>query len=319
MSIAFKDISIVVQGPIYGEPWLVRSRRYTYRTLKRLRELMPGATIILSTWRDANVLDLDYDKLIVSDDPGGQPLRVENGQVLGWNNVNRQIISTREGLKACTTPFAMKIRTDILIENLNFLSEFGRYNARDPEMTFVRDRVLSSAYHSRTGHNRERYKPCLFHPNDWFYFGRTEDVLDMWDVPLQSDEDARWFETHAKDPTKTDYSGHVGRWVAECYLWTRFLLKHTTFEYDSYFDTSPQLCELSERSMAANLVMLDQNRVKFISQKYPRYHWLTGWENYRGRFTHRDWLMLYRRYADPATSVPWIDIEPLTLRHQVPD
>ena len=50
------DISVVVQGAI--------DKENTPKCLKSIREFLPNAKIILSTWKNSNVENLDYDMLV---------------------------------------------------------------------------------------------------------------------------------------------------------------------------------------------------------------------------------------------------------------
>jgi hypothetical protein len=79
-----KDISVVVQGPIHTQDNL------TKRVLESVRTHLPNAELILSTWKGSEVDGLDCDILLLNDDPGA---------INGLNNVNRQIVSTRNGLQ----------------------------------------------------------------------------------------------------------------------------------------------------------------------------------------------------------------------------
>ena len=57
------DISIVVQGS-------VENREETIKCLNSIRKILPQAEIILSTWEDSDIVNLDYDKLVLNKDPG---------------------------------------------------------------------------------------------------------------------------------------------------------------------------------------------------------------------------------------------------------
>lgn len=57
-----REISIVIQGKVDIEK--------TLKCIESVREYLPGAEIILSTWKGENVKGLDYDQVIFSDDLG---------------------------------------------------------------------------------------------------------------------------------------------------------------------------------------------------------------------------------------------------------
>ena len=58
-----KDITVVVQGAV--------DREKTPICLQSIRRMLPGAFIILSTWEGTDVDGLEYDDVVLSEDPGG--------------------------------------------------------------------------------------------------------------------------------------------------------------------------------------------------------------------------------------------------------
>ena len=109
-----KSISFVVQGQITN---------LTKKTIDSIRLYFPNSTIILSTWKNNKIDDLDYDSVILSDDPGGVEAKVSGGSV----NTLRQIISTSEGLKKCNTEYVAKIRSDMIFYGNNLPLYYERY------------------------------------------------------------------------------------------------------------------------------------------------------------------------------------------------
>ena len=150
-----KDITVVVQGPI--------DRQKTERCLKSVREALPGAKIILSTWEGSDIEGLDFDEVILSADPGGFPAQNIKNPVIC--NVNRQIVSTRNGINAVDTPYAAKLRTDFCIEHSGFLDWFFRYSEKDN----VEHRVIVSDKFTRNPRIVTRKIRRAFHPSDIFF------------------------------------------------------------------------------------------------------------------------------------------------------
>lgn len=85
--IAFKEIAVVIQGGV--------SDKYTLEVLQSIKKHLPGSFIILSTWEGTKEIK-GVDLQINNTDPGATILNKE-GQL---NNINRQIVSTINGLKA---------------------------------------------------------------------------------------------------------------------------------------------------------------------------------------------------------------------------
>jgi hypothetical protein len=63
-----RDITVVVQGPVQALPDRDQDEGITQLCLRSVRELLPGARIILSTWDQQDLDGLDYDELVINTD-----------------------------------------------------------------------------------------------------------------------------------------------------------------------------------------------------------------------------------------------------------
>lgn len=289
-----REISVVVQGPVVGAPSDPPSARLTLRCLESVRRYLPGAEVVLSTWRGTDVGGLDFDRLVESDDPGG--MRCDD-----WPqsraaapmpyNANRQIVSVREGLRAATRPYAAKVRSDLLLTGAGFLGYFGRFPARNPAWRLLRDRVVIPDWWSG---NPRVPGGTAFNPSDWFQFGRRDDLLDLWDVPLADAEMAMWF---ARRPRPAAYARtHVHfRYTVEQYTWLAFLRRHGDVPFAHMYDVTPESTRLSELALVNNFVVADMRALdlRFVKYGNSLVHWAT-------LYTHGEWQELYREYCDPA-------------------
>jgi hypothetical protein len=116
------DISVIVQGPVLGSPASPAAEQFTRRTIESVLTVLPGAEVILSTWTGSDVSGLRAHRIVESDDPGA-------AQLFGTtqsNNVNRQIVSSREGVRASSRPFVLKVRSDALMVHDGFRRLTGR-------------------------------------------------------------------------------------------------------------------------------------------------------------------------------------------------
>jgi len=80
--LSFEDISVIVQGPVVGAP-----DHLTRRCLASVRQHLPGAELVLSTWQGSDTGGLEYDLLVPNQDPGAPPY-VDLPHLR--NNVNRR-------------------------------------------------------------------------------------------------------------------------------------------------------------------------------------------------------------------------------------
>jgi len=212
------------------------------------------------------------------------------------NNVNRLITSTKNGLHAAARPYAIKMRTDMVLTGTGFLGYFRRYTARCEAWKILRERVVSSTVYAR---NPRRFPPFPFHPSDMFFFGCHEDVLDIWDIPLAPEpETARWFETRPRPVPESD-EGALSRYVPEQYIWLTFLHKYGDVVFDHKSDLSGDAINISELTIANNLALIEPSKLNVEFLKFPlsRANWLS-------LYSHGEWLRMYKKYCDPQAFCP---------------
>ena len=289
-----RDVSVVVQGPVAGTSADPARARVTLHCLESVRRQLPGAEVILSTWRGADVAGLPFDRLVESEDPG--PMRCD-----AWPatrspapmayNANRQIVGARAGLDAATRTYAIRMRADLQLTGTGFLDHVGRYPARAPDWRVLRERVVIPNWWSRNprgpGHR-------AFHPSDWFHFGLREDVTALWNVPLTDAEMPRWYATRPQPPDHGE--PHVQyRYTVEQYTWLAFLRQHGDVPLEHAGDARPAIVALSELVLANNLVVGEMGSLGLKFLKY------TNASAYWGDlYTQGDWQRLYRDYCDPS-------------------
>lgn len=284
MKVIDNNISIIVQGSI--------QLLFTDQCLKSLRTCFPHAQIILSTWKGQKVDNLDYDKVVLLEDPGFCYIN-EIEKIP--NNVNRQIFSTQAALSFVDRSYCLKIRSDILIENASFLSMIGNYDKRSPSNFFL-NRLVICNYYTRN----PRVYPMPFHPSDWIVFGRTEDVKELYNIALQSPEEMQWFKTH---PKKSNFQRNcLSRFVPEQHIWLSFLRKHMEINCENYYDCSKENIVLTEELLAKCMVILDYQKqlgIKFLKYKPNRYG------DKSTLLHHNDWKALYDHYCLHKNSMNW--------------
>lgn len=275
ISIQSKDISVVVQGAV--------NREITPHSLASVRKYLPNAEIILSTWKNTDVSGLDYDKLVLNDDPGA----VFEQEINAPNNINRQIVSTLNGLKASEKKYTLKFRSDILLTSKNFLKYYGKYEKRFSFLNILHKRILVCNKYTRKAN-------CLcFHISDWVMFGETRDLIKIWDIPMALEpETTTWYHNHKLLP---EHSFHVfrgfrKRYCTEQWIWMSFLNKYTQIEFSHMFDTNLRNIQLTEQSFANNVVILSEMQFGIHFIKYKT--------NDDFCYSYFDWCNLYKKYCD---------------------
>lgn len=282
--IQHSDISVVLQGAV--------DRDLTPAAIRSIRRVLPGAEIVLSTWRGADVSSLDVDILLQNEDPGAELLD-DVYQVK--NNVNRQILSSKSGISKATKPFVLKIRSDISLKNDNFVREFGRFPARNQKLKILEDRlVVCNLYCANP-----RRVPFLFHISDWVAFGRKKDVLNMWDIPLGCEPGmSRYFYGKPRpplDPIPT----WLFQYIPEQYIWTEFLKKNgVSLDFEYFCDYSDDMLLVSELSIVNNVDLMNYEDYGIEFAKFCPYKW-----DYYCQYSRFDWLCLYKKYCDGSVDL----------------
>jgi hypothetical protein len=167
MDINLSDISIVVQGPIISE---------TDNNLGIIRKFFPNSYIILSTWITDNYMIVkksNYDLIILNNDPGSK------SQPIG--NVNRQIVSTLNGINKVKTKYVVKLRTDSILFNSNFLKY---YTNNISKYNLFKNPILILSIFAK---DPEKWQ-VLYHISDIFLFGLTTDLKNLFDIPLAENQ-----------------------------------------------------------------------------------------------------------------------------------
>ena len=284
-NIEYKDISVVVQGAIENS---------TALCLESIRKNLPQAVIILSTWEhsDVDALASLYDKIVFNKDPGTIP-HYDDVKDNKSNNLNRQIVSTINGLKEAKTPYAIKIRTNFYFENVNFLQYFDKYNAFNENLRKVKKKMLACTIYSRNPKNKK--KPFAMYLSDFFFFGLTEDVYNLFNIPLMTDEEGFYFKENKAKKGRKSFKD-MNKFHPEQYIWLHFL----NYKYcENFMDNNDRAIIDTQISFANNVVLLSPQQLGINSLKKRVF--IKG--HPQSCYSYYDWLCLYYRYC-VKTHIP---------------
>lgn len=294
-SIDTKDISFVVQGAV--------DEVNTKLCLDSIRRNFPGCTIILSTWENTNIRGLTYDKIIFNKDPGSAVYNIGGT----FNNINRQILSSYEGLKSVTTQYAAKVRSDLIFESPVFLTYFNKFLNYNEDYRLVKSRMIILSMYSRNladisdGVHLQNY-----HPSDWFCFGYTEDVIKYYSAPLipSIPEFSRFFLDFDKRE-KLPYEHAFFQHCPEQYLGAYFRgLNASQENIITLSDVSRQKDSL--QFLVNNFIILDYHYSQIYCGKWKE----ISRDEFKvattavGLFFYGDFLRYYKRYCDTDYVIP---------------
>ena len=255
-----KDISVVVQGAI--------QKNTIKECLRSIRTNLPESEIILSTWKGSDTSDLDADKIILNDDPGAVFHDQQNKTL---NNINRQILSTQEGLSCVTRKYTLKIRSDMALKDDQFLSYFYKYPIRDPHFKTFKERIIISSLFTRDfflDHTGYKHNAFL-HISDWVFFGRSEDIIDYFSIPLAPEPDYSEYFKHQHQDLQRCYKSATWQFPPEQYIAMEYFKKFfpEINEIIHYAQISNDQSLLSSKLILNNFIILDPHLWKFESLK----------------------------------------------------
>lgn len=297
------DVSVVVQGPATAKlPTVVQS----------VRNWLPGAELIVSTWVGAAVDDLDVDHLVLNEDPGSAPYCDGRGHpTLKQFNTNRMLRSTAAGLARATRPFSLKIRNDTPLRSDAVLSWLAEPDApRDEAVRIFRRRIVMPNIAVRPADAMPGY---LFHPSDIVHAGCTSDLQDLWDGELIDEQsNAGWFTARPRPvPDNMPYSWC--RYYNEQVLWLRCLERHgVDHGYEHAGQYSAELAIRSERYLLSNFICLEPWQLGIelpftdLTRQFDtwQYYWHPAWQRAMERLCPSSEPPVDRRPAATTREAP---------------
>lgn len=156
--------AIVMQGPI------LHTENFTLETVRLYKKIYPWAKIIVSTWEGEDAQEVEKE--------GAAVLYNTKSQYRGPYNVNLQIISAREGMRAAAgSEYVLKTRTDQRMYNPNIFESMTNtlsYFPAGPHSHQQKRLLFATGGHL--------HRPYLM--PDMFVFGTAKDMLEYWDAPL---------------------------------------------------------------------------------------------------------------------------------------
>lgn len=256
-----KDISVVVQGAI--------NKTETKKCLKSIRKYLPNAEVILSTWENSDVDNLIglYDKIIFNKDVGAPIIAYDKIKV--YNNMNRQLFSTQEGIKLATKKYILKLRSDLILSDSRFLDYFDKYQARGGEYNLFKHKILIPSLITRFQLDKNQFTP--FHFSDWWFFGLKEDIEKYFlNTPL-ADEPAfsNYFNEFENSEKCSPYKGVDFKFAPEQYFgYSCFSRNFDDIYMEDASDFNNLTIEKYRKCLINNFIVLEYKHSGIYLNKY---------------------------------------------------
>lgn len=220
-------VQLVLQG---------KCDEYTKHIIQQYSTLDFVDKIILSTYQHDIKLPFYVD--VVLNDLVDPP---------GTGNRNLQINTSKNGLKEVTSEFCVKMRTDqfIRLPSMEMMYNFANKRMQDKKMF-----VLGM------------YRAFPYHPRDHVFWGRTEDVKTLFDIPFDPNPDL-----YQDYRFKTRAETYIGQ-----YYYAKFdssIQQHIDDPLTYTVDTAPRLNE----ALAKDFALRDKLFEPFprISLEWPKH------------------------------------------------
>ncbi len=304
-TVSEKDITFVCTGKI-----LNTGKYTTYKSLKSIRKYFPQSKIILSTWEGEDISQIKnlYDEIIINEKMLPQySAHLENCPWKAPNTYDLQQYSVNKGLQSCKTKYAVRMRTDFILQNRNFLQNYNKLNkvfdAYEADCKIFNQRVL--IHETLTINPHAQNLAFTQHPADIFHFGLKEDLLKLWNGAFMPKGVYNYFNEHHDLHNPCCFAS---QYIIEQYLWVSLLERSNKGACIPYYylETSPRLIELTDRFFVSNFIILDEKKLgiesKFdkiqYSQKYRFFSFKHFCEEYiehvdKKNTTVQDILKLY--------------------------
>jgi hypothetical protein len=263
-------IGIVIQGKI-------NNFKYTFDTIKFYLENFSNVAIILSTWKDLSIEQINLIKnLKVYIIENIEPINKKNW--LG-GNLNAQIISTKEGIKLAKNigcDYVLKTRVDQRIYSNNIFHHLINllevFPVKNIYKVFLKQRIITINFDA----------PLFecYRISDMLQFGQSSDLLNFWDVDLFVENDLKNISLIKKNI------------FTHSYLTMKFLKKNNInckwSMLDSFRILSELFCIVDKEFFDLHWNKYDCREYRWKSYKNPRqtfeinfYFWLSLYKNYK--------------------------------------
>lgn len=303
--ISDEEITVIYQGSvnIFGLGTGKSDSSDFLYNVRRTRDVLPNAKIILSTWLHTKFPDnyntiekLGVDDIVYSEDPGALPnIKFDN---LPANNANRQLISTLTGLKSVKTRFAIKLRTDSFLTNQGFMKAYMQFKEQIEEKQingFEYSPIVVCCYFTI---DPNVYEHMAFHMSDWVHFGETKTLLKYWDVPFFDYQDATFYERNLHQKSSNFFDRQFRTRIAvEQYLTIEFAKKFSFTTPTFHNQISCKILSEFDRFLAQHMIVLDLDQ---FGVDLPKYQWVKNSDFISmDVLMHADWYGRFVQYWQP--------------------
>jgi hypothetical protein len=214
-------VSIVIQGPVFN---------FTHKCIKSIKEFFPNCQLILSTWDDADLSNLDLNDVQLVQQKPPDP---------GYMNIKRQLFSSRLGMDNCKNDYIMKVRSDLIFTSnncLNYLGQIAKNSVFSEKIVVPNMQTIDPENESK-----DQSWHRVFNISDWAMLGRKDDIIRLFD--------------NAMNKPLLDLNS--SKYAPEQHLWLASIVQDKLPIPENMIHRSAELIKACKYYYANNLVVLN--------------------------------------------------------------
>lgn len=309
------EISVVIQGPITA---------CTSLCIESVKNILPDAELILSTWKNSDLSNIDLSNIILveNDDPNPSGVTYYNEVDKKHPfNLNRQIVSSKNGIDKATNKYVLRMRGDIKIESSDFLKYWEQFDKRNEDFSFFKHRILVPSLVSICPKNNSEYFQVQI--SDWLQFGLKEDLVELYNLDLMSEEDMDFYVNNDFEIPKGFIDLDINskwRWGSEQYLFVaNFKKKLVDINYPHRKAITSDILAFEKQFFINNFIVLDSIDFKFDNFKHPVENlfliWCKHFEYWNALYRYNIFQMNYKQNCDQKYKIKFNDLSLILIKH----
>lgn len=311
------EISVVIQGPLKPE---------TRQCILSVMRVLPGAEIIVSTWEnsDFSILDgLSGFVLLENTDPNPNGKTYYNDiEKSAPFNLNRQIVSSYNGICAATRKYVLRMRADIELQSADFLRFWDAFPERNTDYAFFQHRIIVPSMISINPDFARGYFQIQI--SDWVQFGTKSDMTELYNLPQMNEYDMNFYlhnpNTSLPDGLIDNDSHCIWRWGSEQYLFvSNVKKKFSNLDYPHRCAVTDSVIETEKNFYINNFIVLDVCDFSFDNIKHPMrdsyFGWTSRFDWWETLYRYNLYQYDYKNYCDKDYKIKLNKFSYIFIRH----
>lgn len=284
-----RNLSIICHGP-----FLLKDIDSLAHSFRHWRSLFPNSEIIavisssdfldLDISSRGKIIDLDCNKISNLDvalsidiiKKNLDSIVLSKGEIAFsgiWqqheirNNINVQIAAAQTGMQYANRIFTLRTRNDFVFMNKQFMDIYNSEYASNRGSFSVFDRKILIAEQFTINPYTLSHMP--FHYSDWFHFGLTKDIRDLWEkVGFMNYPDSAYYKFNDFPPgTNIIEKKYIARFTPEQHIHYPYFSSHFPALRLDFFNDMHSADE-SMRILADNFILANMAQCGAYIKKY---------------------------------------------------